>query len=298
MFISYLVKEGKRLTKNMSNESICNDPLCERVRNGEKHTPHDLSVVYQQQSKSFIDVLRGGFKLGGTSIGAGVGFVLGGPIGALGGAALAKAIELVGEELSNRYLSRREKERTGYCFILTCDKIKRKLESGEKIQNPNFFTEKSNERAPISEITEGVLIAAQKEYQEKKLPYFSNLLANIAFSNMDLAQANLLLSLSQKLSYSQFCLLTLFSNSQKFNLKVGDYRGGSIKNYKTISILQESYELYSLGLLNASGEALLGLGDINPSKMKLQGSGAVLYSLLELHTIPNTDLQELANILQ
>ncbi len=37
-------------------------------------------------------------------------------------------------------------------------------------------------------------------------------------------------------------------------------------------ILYVEYELYSLGLLNASGESLLGFGDINHSKMKLQGT--------------------------
>ena len=48
-----------------------------------------------------------------------------------------------------------------------------------------------NDRSFADEIIEGVLLAAQREYQEKKLPLYGNLLTNIAFrSDIDRVTAN------------------------------------------------------------------------------------------------------------
>jgi len=56
--------------------------------------------------------------------------------------------------------------------------------------------------------------------------------------------------------------------------------------------------LYLQSMLNASGSALLGPGDINPSKMNVQGTGTVLYQLMELKNIEQSDLNQSLQLLQ
>src|ERR1051326_659774 len=66
-------------------------------------------------------------------------------------------------------------------------------------------------RSTAEEIAEAVLVAAERDHEERKLRYYGNLLANLAFSDgIDRAEANLLTRLAQGLSYAQLCLLSIF----------------------------------------------------------------------------------------
>ena len=283
----------------MAEEEYCNDPICERVRRGEKHPKHDLTQTWEKRSQSLGNLIKKGFKISGATIGAGLGFVFGGPQGAIIGAGFGSAIEAIGEEIGNRQLAKREQERVGFAVILTCDKIKENIEKGMRYRDDDFFREKPNDRSTAKEVTEGILLAAQREYQEKKIVFYSNLLANIAFyPEIDRAQANLLIRLAESLSYRQLCILALFAQKNKFKLRQHDYQDNKTIDIKTSSLLQEIFELYTRHMLYASGIALLGLGDINPSNMTVQGTGTVLAQLMELLKIDTTDLNEIALLLQ
>jgi hypothetical protein len=61
----------------------------------------------------------------------------------------------------------------------------------------------------------------------------------------------------------------------------------------TIPLLYEVFDLYSRGLISGGGSALLGLTDINPSEIVVQGAGTVLVNLMELLTIDLHDLNAL-----
>jgi len=62
--------------------------------------------------------------------------------------------------------------------------------------------------------------------------------------------------------------------------------------------LQEIFELYSQGLLNGGGESFLGVGDIIPNKMKIQGITSSLHNLMELWTIEMKDIEDIATLLE
>ena len=124
-------------------------------------------------------------------------------------------------------------------------------------------------------------------------------MANIAFHpEIDRDQATLLISLGESLSYRQLCLLRLFAVNNKFRLREKDYREGGLSGAKRIALVQEIYSLAGRGLLSAGGEAVLGVTDIIPGKMSVQGVAATLHSLMELQEISSQDLNRTAHWLR
>jgi len=115
-----------------------------------------------------------------------------------------------------------------------------------QVRHDDFFEDQLYQRSAAKEIVEGVLLAAQREHEEKKLLYYSNLLANIAFHpEIDRAHANLLIRLGERLSYRQLCVLSLFKQKSKFNLRQQDYRSsGTVSELDKVVLLQEIFELY------------------------------------------------------
>ena len=72
--------------------------------------------------------------------------------------------------------------------------------------------------SPAVEIAEGMLLAARNEYEEKKLPFFGNLLANIAFDpTIDREQANLLIKIGENVTFRQMCILSVFADHDRFD---------------------------------------------------------------------------------
>ena len=210
-------------------------------------------------------------------------------------------------DVIKRSISVRETKRIGATLTFAAAKIKEKLDSGQNLRGDGLFNEDANNRAPADEIADGVVMAAQREHEEKKLKFYGNLLANLAFAvGIDRAYANFLLRSAESLSYRQLCLLALFvlkDSIQGGGLRQKDYRlvdPGTNVNVPlaTIPILYEIFELYSRGLLSSGGSALLGLVDVNPSLMTVQGAGSKLVNLMELLTIDLSDLNALIPPLQ
>jgi hypothetical protein len=122
-------------------------------------------------------------------------------------------------------------------------------------------------------------------------------MANIAFeSNFDKARANFLLKLANNLSYRQLCLIAILAGTEiKSKLRTTDYRGdASSITQHLASILHEIKEMHNYDIVNIPNDTLLGITDVNPSKMKVQGAGVELGRLMELNKIPASDLHEVA----
>jgi hypothetical protein len=124
------------------------------------------------------------------------------------------------------------------------------------------------------------------------------MLALIAFYPViSRAHANLLINLAQRLTYRQCCLLSLFAQREKFNLRNTDYRQENTLPVAVVSLLTEIFELEQSSLIN-SGEAIFSLTNINPSKMKVEGQGKMLYNLMQLNTIDARELEEISQLLR
>lgn len=245
-----------------------------------------------------------GSNMTGSVAGTIVGLLVAGPPGAIVGAVLGPgittAIKKIGDEISTRILGPREKVRIGATIVYAVQKIDENKKNGKKIRDDDFFRSNDDDRSSAEEITEGILLNAQREYQEKKLRFHGNLLANIAFHpEITKEEANYMIRLAERLSYRQLCIISLFGHSEKYHLRDKSWRGSreDISSEKA-ALLQEIFELYSQGLLNGGGEALLGVGDIIPNKMKIQGITADLHNLMELWSISSKDIEDLSKLLQ
>ena len=130
-------------------------------------------------------LLETGASIAGATVGSGIGVVIAGPAGAVGGAAIGavvqNVIQWIGKEIKERQLSKREEQKIGTVYELAKEKISKNIEEGKAIRNDGFFSSNGDDRPSSEEITEEIMFAAQRESEEKKLPYLANLYANIFF---------------------------------------------------------------------------------------------------------------------
>ncbi len=248
----------------------------------------------------------------GVATGMALGFLIGGPGGAVAGAAagppVASALRGLAVEFRERVLGHREELRAGATITLASAKIKAKLENGDQLRQDDFFTDTDDNRATAKEVFEGVILAAQREPEEKKVRLYANLLANLAFvPDVDRSQANFLLKLGEDVSYRQLCLLSLFAQNtlildgdNRLNLRASSYRSDDrpALNMALVMLLQETYDLYQRGIVNCGKEAMIAVGDVTPSQMSPQGVAVQLYNLMELGTISPNDLHALIRLLR
>jgi hypothetical protein len=263
-------------------------------------------------------LIKSGSAITGGAAGAAAGATLAGPLGAIPGAAAGTAsgilaeqvFEVVGNEFAARVLGLREKNRIGATIIYARNAIRERFAAGEQLRNDGFFSQPQPpnpacleipfiERPPADEIIEGALLAAQREHEEKKLPFVSNLLTSILFDpNIDKMQANLMIKISSNITYTQLCILRIFRCKENFpSLRDGNYRGGGQLGFKLISLLEEISDLWNQGILNCSGKANLSLTDVNPSKMNVQGIGVLLYNSMKLEKIDENDVKSVVSLL-
>lgn len=252
-----------------------------------------------------------GAALAGAA-GVGLGYALTGPSGAaagaaFGGAAGSMAVQMLEDmahgalDFTYRMLGRREKVRVGAIVVYCYEKFQENINEGRQPRQDGFFDDAPNERSADKEVFEGIMLAAQREPQEQKLRFFGNLVANIAFhSEIDRARANYLVALAENLSYRQLCLLRVFAlnEARAVSLRTSDFRDELPLQDEDVVILQEIYSLYNQGLLYPGGKAVLGVINIVPANMFLQGVAATLHNLMELHRLENIDVLRLVALLQ
>lgn len=110
-------------------------------------------------------------------------------------------------------------------MIHAANKIESHRRNGKSLREDGFFDGNISERSAADEIAEGVILAAQREHEEKKLMYLGNLLANIAYSpGISRAHGDELIKIGRNLSYRQLCLLSIFGQNDKFDLPQTTYR--------------------------------------------------------------------------
>jgi hypothetical protein len=235
-----------------------------------------------------------------ATVGALVGNVVAGPPGAIGGGIVASGVQVMLNRVvldeRRRKLSNREKFRTEKVLSQFRTKVLQNLSEGKSLRQDGFFSSSIDERSAAEEIFEGVLLAAQSEYQEKKIKFEGNFFANIVFElSIDRASANFLLRLAQTLSYRQLCIIALFVQQEKFPLRNIDYRNVErFDNNSLAALLQEIYGLYSQSLLFIDGEAMVSIFDVIPAKMMVGGPLKSLYFLMDLGEVDQSDINALA----
>lgn len=157
-----------------------------------------------------------GTEIAGGVAGAAVGFITAGPPGALAGGAggpiFTHALKRLAADVRRRLLGPREERRIGAVLAYAIEATQARLDAGETVREDGFFDASFGDRPAAEEVAEGVLLSAQREHEERKLPYLGKLLAAIAFvPDITRDLANLLTRLGSELSFQQLVVLTVTS---------------------------------------------------------------------------------------
>lgn len=240
------------------------------------------------KAKSFINGL-GDYTgaAAGAVASAAVGTAVAGPAGVVGGALLGSMIDhaftKIGEEISKRSLGPAENKRVGSVLNQAEIIVSERMSRGDELRVDGFVESGSDDRPASEELLEGFLLSAQKEYEEKKLPYLSRLYANLLFApEVSRPTANRLLKIANELTYRQLVILHVLAtmlNLKADLLKQASY--GSVAGAENVAVASEIYELYRMSLIGSS-EVIFDAAGINPSSLSIIGFGANLVNLMEL----------------
>lgn len=262
-----------------------------------------------KESEFARELIESGSDLAGAMTGAALG-LLGGPVGVVGGAAagvaIARVLKRVGADVKQRWLGPREEVRIGAAFTFTAAAIVQALNSGQAPRQDGFFEAVGGQRPAADDLLEGVLLKARDSYQEKKVPLLANLYATIAFhEEISAAHANHLLELASRLTYRQLVAMAVaFDGGNRSRLRQSDYRDDaeaiSRLGLDGTGLITEIYDLYQQGLiLDTTGSAWISVADVNPGAMRLQGSGAVLGTAMNISgDIPEDDRATIYSLLR
>ena len=241
--------------------------------------------------EKILAIIKKGSGITGASLGAGIGFMAGGPLLAAAAGGIGVAVEHALFEVANRILSDREQARVGATAQTAISHIKLLQDLGKKVRDDDFF---DGERSSAEEVFEGCLLAAKNSHEEKKSIYLGYLFANISFrEDVDKHQANRLISVANQLTYGQLCLLSILNNKEEYSLRKGNFRNVQL-TFKQVVVIQEIFSMENSGLIICEGQHTPGLTDVNPSVVRVQGIGLALYDLMLLKIIPKEDRDELA----
>jgi hypothetical protein len=223
--------------------------------------PRRHRSTVSEETSVVASLIEAGSGMGGAAIGAALGLI-GGDAGLVSGAAagfgIGVAIRQGAEEFRSRVLAPRESARVGTTLAYAVTAVGRRRAAGESLRDDGFFGPVSSpdDRTPAEEIVEGVLSSAQKDWEEKKLRLYGELLASIAYSPwVSRGNANYLLKLFEHLTYRQVCLLALLERFDEEQSVLGgnphfDARIAELDELRQLHLVQANS--YSLDLDDAA----------------------------------------------
>jgi hypothetical protein len=163
---------------------------------------------------ALFNVVEAGSDLASSLGGAGAGLLLGGPPGAMVGAALGPTIKhtvlIVYDRLRGRQLAR-----AGATIELLAEDAQRRQGDGEHPRDDGFFDARDGLRADADELLEGVLLQAANAHEERKVPLLGRLYSAVAHDmSVTTATASYLVRIAGELTYRQFVALSVFAHHE------------------------------------------------------------------------------------
>lgn len=205
------------------------------------------------------------------------------------------------DEIREHVYSKKESKKILVTLYFSLKIIKENLDKNMNIKEENFIIINNENKLLIEEFMDGIVINAKNEHEENKLKYYGYLLGNLIFKeNLDRDESNRLIKISRSLSYCQIKLINMYIISQMIQvpiLKREDYTKTGIENHRLLGVLQDTLDMIQKSILNGSGKLVLDIVQINPSKVKVQGIGTLLYNLMGLSKMPYDEMEDLLDIL-
>lgn len=242
-------------------------------------------------------------RVTGSTTGALVGMLIGGAEGAVLGSSAGPVFASLTSDVLDRALGRREQKRVLEVVRLASARLEELLAAGETLRTDGFFDDDPTDRSRAEEILEAVLLVAQREHEQRKLPYVANVFANLAVTEgLSQAQANLLVRISSELSYTQIRLLVIFARRDQLNLRAREYLGEGAADQTFFlpidhSILHEAADLWRRGLIANLSQGPQGrtphMFSIVPAKMTPVADGVLLHRLMDLNQMSTDEFAAL-----
>lgn len=278
-------------------------------------------------SETGIKVVAG---VGGGIMGA----LIAGPAGAVIGSVVGNAAVPVLEYLGLQFrvmLGERENRRVVRVLEEAQATIRRNISLNKPLRQDGFLGAESTDHSAAEEICEAVIRKAQEEYEERKVRYQGILLGNLPFTpDIDRAQANLLVRLAFHLSYRQLCLLSVFCQPDEFevthtfvtpnpyifadSLSKPEYdeavrlrkeereRILALLSTAHDSVRQESYDLYTMGLIyqkdDGRRDSVAIISQFLYGEVAVRRLGKTLFSMMDLREIDRADLDRVAALMR
>lgn len=239
----------------------------------------------KDKDKKFNELIELGCSMLGSTIGS-----ITGPAGLVIGPFVGYALKKVATQIADSYLGQWQEERIAKTLVNAIFKVKsNKDDQNKKIRGEEYFKSSNDDRSDAEKVFESILLNARDEYEEKKLIYYSNLMANLAYSNVTFEKANALIKIADSCSYRQFCIIRYICEHQELN----------VTNWENLF----NDELYDIGddlfleIRQLVDFRIIVQGGIRfpLGKLKLSPLGRNLYELMELSSINSEDLDSLAN---
>lgn len=197
-------------------------------------------------------------------------------------------MKAVAGDIAVRFTTQTERSRMGSLYVLAHNQVIQRLNGGEQPRPDSFFKPRERKKAKAlrseaDELLEGTFLAARMAYGERKVALLANFYANVVFrDDLDSGHTNYILSLMESLTYRQLMGLFIIGTGQLANaLRAKNFRGEETLDPLQVGVLFELYQLVKLDLVtDSTASYILGVSDINPSQLRLQGTGAELYNLM------------------
>jgi hypothetical protein len=262
----------------------------------------DRADEQARENSAVVRLVASGSGATGVAAGGLLGFLVGGPAGAAVGGATGALLQdgmkgAVGQ-VAERLTTETERERVGSCLILAHELIAERLNAGQPLKESSFFRRRERRaqkdlRSQAEELLEGTFLAARDAYEERKVEMLARFYANAAFArDLDASHLNHVLSLAKLLTYRQLVIVGILGSRDLSIVRSSDFRGSGSLPAATIGVLFEIYQMVGLDLITSADTSyMLGVADINPSLLRLQGNGAHLYNLLRPEQVPAEDQQ-------
>lgn len=195
-----------------------------------------------------------------AAIGGGAIGLIGGPIGAMGGAAtgvvLTRALRRAGLEVYDRLLVARQQVRVGATLGIAAKDMDELSTPGASIRTDDFFEQGNGRRSDADELMEGVLLHAADAYQELKLRHLAAIVPALAFRpDVSAADGHWITDLASRLTWRQLVVLAIFADSPEQELMLRDIdQDVSGRNVVPGTLADEVDELGALGLLGSTNQ--------------------------------------------
>lgn len=246
------------------------------------------------------NLVERGSDLAGALAGGALSLV-GGPLGALGGAAVGVAVRHVVAAVSGR-LASRQASRAGAAVVFIGQDAQARAASGEQPRDDGFFDSRGVLRSEAEELLEAVLLQAANSYQEQKLPYIAHLYDGVAHdATIGAADAHVLVAFAERLSYRQLVAMAALADHERHFRALA--RGSGLREQGRHSpnetLLIELDQLGETGLIGARVDgngpyrqgAVWGtqrrMSDQPWGTLRLLPLGEQLYRLMRLADIPD-----------